>query len=100
MRPGGRPSTGEQAGVSAALFVLDLMVIAVLWYRWGITAWADGTDPDNPPSAPAEALRGAWILAGGAVVTGGGLLARRWRIPGVMQLMVLGGTAALFASAH
>ncbi|WP_405912693.1 DUF6234 family protein [Streptomyces sp. NBC_00963] len=97
MRPGGEPSTGEQVGVSVALLVLDLMVIAWLIYRYGIAGWADNYDQGNPPGAPKEALRGMWLLVGGAVVTGGGLLTLRWRIPGVIQLVVLGVGALLLA---
>ncbi|MFC4498907.1 MULTISPECIES: DUF6234 family protein [Streptomyces] len=97
MRPGGEPSTGEQVGVSVALLVIDLAVIAWLWFRYGMTGWADSYDQGNPPSAPKEALRGMWLLAGGAVVTGGGLLVLGWRIPGVVQLVVLGVGAGLLA---
>ncbi|WP_326694372.1 MULTISPECIES: DUF6234 family protein [unclassified Streptomyces] len=97
MRPGGEPSTGEQVGVSVALLVLDLVVIAWLIYRYGIAGWADSYDRGNPPGASKEALRGMWLLVGGAVVTGGGLLALRWRIPGVVQLVVLGVGALLLA---
>ncbi|GAB2733539.1 hypothetical protein GCM10027072_30340 [Streptomyces bullii] len=98
MRPGGAPSTGEQIGVSVALLVIDLMVIAyLLFIRYGMTGWADAYDSDNPPDAPREALRGMWLLVGGAVVTGGGLLVLGWRIPGVVQLIVLGVGAGLLA---
>lgn len=37
------------------------------------------------------------MLADGAIVTGGGLLALRWRIPGIVQLVVLGAGAGLLA---
>ncbi|MEU5399746.1 DUF6234 family protein [Streptomyces sp. NPDC005963] len=95
MRPGGEPSTGEQLVVSVALLVVDLMVVAYLLFRYGMTGWADTYDSGNPPDAPREALRGMWLLAGGAVVTGGGLLVRGWRIPAVVQLVVLGAGAGL-----
>ncbi|MFE4965697.1 DUF6234 family protein [Streptomyces sp. NPDC056660] len=95
MRQGSRPSTGEQIGVAVALLVVDLIVIGYLWLRYGMTGWADSYDQGNPPSAPREALRGMWFLVGGAVVTGGGLLALRWRIPGTVQLVVLGVAAGL-----
>jgi hypothetical protein len=98
MRHGSRPSTGRQTGVAAALLVIDLIVIAYLWLRYGMTGWADSYDPVNPPRAPKEALRGMWFLVGGAVVTGGGLLTLRWRIPGTLQLVVLGVAAGLLAS--
>ncbi|MEU9148988.1 DUF6234 family protein [Streptomyces sp. NPDC048417] len=98
MRQGSQPSTGQQIGVTAALLVIDLLVIAYLWLRYGMSGWADSYDPGNPPSAPKEALRGMWLLVGGAVVTGGGLLALRWRIPGTVQLVVLGVAAGLLAS--
>jgi hypothetical protein len=98
MRPGGEPSTGEQVGISVAFLVIDLMVIAYLVFiRYGMTGWADAYDSGNPPDAPREALRGMWLLVGGAVVTGGGLLALGWRIPGVVQLIVLGVGAGLLA---
>ncbi|MYT70030.1 MULTISPECIES: DUF6234 family protein [unclassified Streptomyces] len=98
LRPGGEPSTGEQVGVSAALLVIDLMAIAyLLLLRYGMTGWADAHDRAHPPNAPSEALRGMWLLLGGAVATGGGLLALGWRIPGVLQLIVLGVGAGLLA---
>ncbi|MFD8592941.1 hypothetical protein ACFV1B_25905 [Streptomyces sp. NPDC059637] len=90
----GGPSAGRQAGVAAVLLLIDLMVIAWLLYGYGITGWADNYDDANAPEA---ALRATWILAGGAAVTGGGLLASRWRVPGAVQLLVLGGGAAMFA---
>jgi hypothetical protein len=97
-RHGSKPSTGQQVGVSVALLVIDLMVVAyLLFLRYGMTSWADSYDSANPPSAPGEAWRGMWLLVGGAVVTGGGLLVLRWRIPGVVQLVVLGVGAALLA---
>ncbi|MHB9756530.1 DUF6234 family protein [Streptomyces sp. BYX5S] len=97
-RPGGEPSTGEQVGVSVALLVIDLMVIAyLLFLRYGMTGWADAYDSLNPPDAPREALRGMGFLLGGAVVTGGGLLVLGWRVPGVIQLVVLGVGAGLLA---
>ncbi|MFD1661405.1 DUF6234 family protein [Streptomyces caeni] len=98
MRHGNGPSTAQQMGVSAALLLIDLMIIAWLWLRYGMTGWADSYDSDNPPGAPRVALQGMWVLAIGAVVTGGGLLALRWRIPGIVQLVVLGAGAALLAS--
>ncbi|MBW8798194.1 MAG: hypothetical protein JF597_32795 [Streptomyces sp.] len=97
VRPGGGPSTGLQVGVSVALLVIDLMGMAWLLFRYGITGWADNKGQRNPPQAPKEALRGMWLLVGGAVITGGGLLYLRWRIPGVAQLVVLGVGVGLFA---
>ncbi|MCZ2523209.1 DUF6234 family protein [Streptomyces sp. HB2AG] len=93
----GGPSAGRQAGVAAVLLLIDLMVIAWLLYGYGITGWADGYDDADAPEAPRAALRATWILAGGAAVTGGVLLASRWRVPGAVQLLVLGGGAAMFA---
>ncbi|GAA3503049.1 hypothetical protein GCM10019016_101590 [Streptomyces prasinosporus] len=99
MKHGSEPSIGPQIGVSVALLVIDLMVIAwLVFIRYGMTGWADSYDSNNPPSAPKEALRGMWLLVGGAVVTGGGLLALQWRIPGTVQLVVLGVGAGLLAS--
>ncbi|MFD3733103.1 hypothetical protein [Streptomyces sp. NPDC058632] len=80
-----------------ALLVVDLMAVTWLVFGYGMTGWADSHDDGNAPDAPGEALRGMWLLAGGAVVTGGGLLALRWRIPGLVQLVVLGAGAALLA---
>ncbi|WP_254648245.1 DUF6234 family protein [Streptomyces sp. GbtcB6] len=98
MERGSEPSTGQQVGVSLALLILDLMVIAWLVFRYGMTGWADSYDQGNLPRAPEMAWQGMWLLVGGAVVTGGGLLALRWRIPGIMQLIVLGVGAGLLAA--
>ncbi|MFC9845985.1 hypothetical protein ACFWFF_04740 [Streptomyces sp. NPDC060223] len=97
MRRPSKPSTGQQVGVSLALLLIDLMVIAWLMYGYGITGWADSYDDSNPPDAPRVARQAMWFLAGGAVLTGGGLLALGWRISGTVQLLLLGGGAALFA---
>ncbi|MEV7288462.1 hypothetical protein AB0O01_28610 [Streptomyces sp. NPDC093252] len=92
------PSGGAQTAASAGLLVLDLLLIAWLWLRWGITGWGDAYDPANPAEAPRSARQAMWILLGGAALTGGGLLALRWRGPGVLQLVVLGGAGALAAA--
>ncbi|MGW3361216.1 DUF6234 family protein [Streptomyces bungoensis] len=97
MRRVSEPLIGQQVGVSVALLVIDLMMIAWLLYGYGMTGWADSYDSSNPPSAPKAALRGMWILLGGAGVTGGGLFVLRWRISGIVQLVVLGIGAGLFA---
>ncbi|MCV2459631.1 hypothetical protein OEB94_10180 [Streptomyces sp. ICN988] len=98
MSSGDEPSTGAQVGVSAALLVIDVMVIAWLFFiQYGMAGWADQYNGGAPPGAPKEALRGMWLLAGGAVITGGGLLALGWRLPGVVQLIVLGVGAVLLA---
>ncbi|MEV5428146.1 DUF6234 family protein [Streptomyces sp. NPDC052701] len=97
MKSVGRPSAGRQAGVGAVLFLVDLMVIAWLLYGYGMTGWADGYDQSNPPDAPRAARQAMWFLTGGAVVTGGGLLALGWRVPGTVQLLLLGGGAGAFA---
>ncbi|BFP54749.1 hypothetical protein SCMC78_45560 [Streptomyces sp. CMC78] len=84
--------------MSVALLVIDLMAIAwLVIIQYGISSWADNYNGGNPPSAPREALRGMWLLAGGALVTGGGLLALGWSGPGLMQLVVLGVGAGLLA---
>ncbi len=95
------PSTGEQIWAGVALLVIDFMVIACAVYVYGIAGWADSYDSDttNASRASESASQASWLLVGGAVVTGGGLLALGWRIPGIVQLVVLGGTAALFSSA-
>ncbi|MFI5809228.1 hypothetical protein [Streptomyces sp. NPDC051561] len=100
MERGSDPSMGQQVGVSIALLVLDLLVIAWLVFRYGVAGWADGKGRVNPPDAPQVAWQGMWILVGGALVTGGGLLALHWRASGIMQLVVLGvgaGALAYFA---
>ncbi|GHH45974.1 hypothetical protein GCM10018773_36480 [Streptomyces candidus] len=91
-------STGRHVGVGLALLVLDLMVIAWLVFGYGMASWADSYDQDNLPGAPKMAWPAMWLLVAGAVVTGGGLLALRWRALGVMQLTVLGGGAGLLAA--
>ncbi|MFK0173979.1 hypothetical protein ACIQU5_34900 [Streptomyces sp. NPDC090306] len=84
--------------MSVALLVIDLMVIAwLVIIQYGVSGWADNKNGDNPPSAPKEAPRGMWLLATGALVTGGGLLALGWRVPGLVQLVVLGAGAGLLA---
>ncbi|RSN35441.1 hypothetical protein DMH12_38260 [Streptomyces sp. WAC 04229] len=96
-----KPSTGQQIGVSVALLVIDFVVIAWTVYGYGMAGWADSYDSDSasPSSASGVASQASWLLGGGAVVTGGALLALGWRIPGVVQLVVLGCGAALFSSA-
>ncbi|MFD6528600.1 DUF6234 family protein [Streptomyces sp. NPDC060184] len=94
----GRPSTGEQAAISVLLFVVDLIVIGWLVFRYGMTGWADSYDAGNPPDAPHEAVRATWLLFTAAVVTGGGFHLLRWRTCGTVQLLVLGAGATLLAS--
>ncbi|MET7506927.1 hypothetical protein [Streptomyces albidoflavus] len=93
----GEPSPLRQVAVAVLLFVVDLVVIASLVYIYGWAGWADNWDPANPPEAPGIAWWAVWILAGGAVATGVGLFVLRWRIPGAVQLSVLGLGAILFA---
>ncbi|MGW0865615.1 hypothetical protein [Streptomyces koelreuteriae] len=83
-----------------ALLVIDFMVIAWSVYGYGIAGWADSYESDGvrPTSASRAASHAAWLLGGGAVLTGGGLLALGLRIPGVVQLVVLGGGAVYFSS--
>ncbi|WP_329549584.1 DUF6234 family protein [Streptomyces sp. NBC_01356] len=97
MKRVGKPSTSQQVGVSVALLLVDLMVIAWLLYGYGMTGWADSYDESNPPDAPQVARQSMCFLVGGAVVTGGGLLALGWRISGIVQLLLLGGGAGVFA---
>jgi len=94
-----KPSTSQQVGVSVALLLVDLMVIAWLAYGYGMTGWADSFNEPNPPEAPEVARQAMWFLGGSAVVTGGGLLALGWRISGTVQLLLLGGGAGVFALA-
>ncbi|MEW2266494.1 hypothetical protein ACGF5T_13490 [Streptomyces sp. NPDC047853] len=94
-----QPSTGRQVGAGVALVVIDLVVIGWTVYSYGMAGWADGYESDGagPSSASRVASEAALLLGGGAVVTGGGLLALGWRVPGVVQLVVLGGAALLFS---
>ncbi|MFI6371199.1 hypothetical protein [Streptomyces sp. NPDC050546] len=100
MRQPNEPSTGRQIGVSVALLVIDFMLIAWSVYAVGIAGWADSYESDGvvPTSASRAASQASWILGGGAVLTGGGLLALGWRIPGIVQLVALGGGALLVSS--
>ncbi|MFE1944881.1 hypothetical protein [Streptomyces massasporeus] len=100
MRQPNEPSTGRQIGVSLALLVIDFMLIAWSVYGVGIAGWADSYESDGvvPTSASRAASQALWLLCGGAVLTGGGLLALGWRIPGIVQLVVLFGGAVLVSS--
>ncbi|MFF8731670.1 hypothetical protein ACF073_35045 [Streptomyces sp. NPDC015171] len=72
-------------------------MIAWLLYGYGMTGWADAYDSVNAPEAPGGARHAMWLLAVGAVLSGGGLVALRCRIAGSVQLAVLGCAALLFA---
>ncbi|MFF5844920.1 hypothetical protein ACIP4T_24110 [Streptomyces massasporeus] len=100
MRQPNEPSTGRQIGVSLALLVIDFMLIAWSVYGVGIAGWADSYESDGvvPTSASRAASQALWLLCGGAVLTGGGLLALGWRIPGIVQLVVLFSGAVLVSS--
>lgn len=95
-----RPSTGRQIGVSVALLVIDFILIAWSVYGVGLAGWADSYESDGvaPTSASQAASQALWLLCGSAVLTGGGLLALGWRIPGTVQLVVLFGGAVLVSS--
>ncbi|MGA5008864.1 hypothetical protein ACPCDX_28245 [Streptomyces koyangensis] len=93
----GEPSALRQVAVAVLFFVVDLALIASLVRIYGWTGWADTWDPVNAPEAPGIAWRAVWILAGGAVVTGVGLLVLRWRIPAAVQVSILGAGSVLFA---
>ena len=90
-------SMGGQAGAGVVLIVVDVVVIAWLLYGYGLTGWADAFAERSAPQAPQIARQAMWILAGGAVVTGGCLLVLRRRLAGIVQLLVLGGGAGVFA---
>ncbi|MFJ8049230.1 hypothetical protein [Streptomyces luteogriseus] len=83
-----------------ALLVIDFMLIAWSVYSVGMAGWADSYESDGvvPSSVPRAASQAWWLLGGGAVLTGGGLLALGWRIPGIVQVVVLGGGAVLISS--
>ncbi|WP_066931390.1 DUF6234 family protein [Streptomyces sp. NBRC 110611] len=92
------PSRGTDIGVAIALLVLDILLVGWLLYGYGITGWADGYSPNREPEAPDVARTAIWILLGGSVVSGGGLLYLRCWVAGVTQFLVLGAGAMLFAS--
>ncbi|WP_406369348.1 hypothetical protein OG788_05570 [Streptomyces sp. NBC_00647] len=96
MERGSEPYIGAQVMVGVLLLAVDLVYIVGLWYVHGFAGWTD--DGSIAPEAQKFAGRAMWYLAGGVVVTGGGLLALRWRIPGVVQFIVLGIGALEFHS--
>ncbi|MEU5465228.1 hypothetical protein ACH41C_30035 [Streptomyces althioticus] len=100
MAPAEDSSTGPQIGVSVALLLVDLMLIAGSVYCVGIAGWADSYESDGSAASGASqtAAQAMWLLGGGAVLTGGGLLALGWRTPGIVQLVVLGVGAALVSA--
>ncbi|MEU9358175.1 hypothetical protein AB0D35_08695 [Streptomyces sp. NPDC048301] len=84
-----------------ALLVIDFLVIVCALYAWGMTGWSESYDSagTGPSSASRVASQASGLLIAGAIITGGGLLAKGWRIAGIVQLVVLGGAAALFSFA-
>ncbi|MFE2277154.1 hypothetical protein ACFXAE_07785 [Streptomyces sp. NPDC059454] len=82
------------------LLVIDFMLIAWSVYGVGMAGWADSYESDGvaPSNASRAAAQALWLLGGGAVLTGGGLLVLGWRIPGIVQSVVLGGGAVLVSS--
>lgn len=98
--PVDKPSTGPQIGVGVALLLVDLVLIAVSVYCVGVAGWADGYESGGSAASGASqtAAQAMWLLGAGAVLTGGGLLALGWRIPGIVQLVVLGAGAALVSA--
>ncbi|MFH8767398.1 hypothetical protein [Streptomyces althioticus] len=98
--PVDKPSTGPQIGVGVALLLVDLVLIAGSVYCVGVAGWADGYGSGGSAASGASqtAAQAMWLLGGGAVLTGGGLLALGWRIPGIIQLVVLGAGAALVSA--
>ncbi|MEV5186339.1 hypothetical protein [Streptomyces werraensis] len=98
--PADELSTGPQIGVSVALLLVDLMLIAGSVYCVGTAGWAGsyGSDSAAASGASEVAAQAMWLLGGSAVLTGGGLLALGWRIPGIVQLVVLGVGAALVSA--
>ncbi|MFI8793396.1 hypothetical protein [Streptomyces sp. NPDC055105] len=90
------PSALRQIAVVVVLLIIDLAAIA--WFLWSYAwiGWRDGWNPQDVPESSRGAWRAVWILAASAVVTGGGLLALRWRIPGAVQLSVLSAAVVVF----
>ncbi|MET7943360.1 hypothetical protein [Streptomyces sp. NPDC005302] len=74
--------------IGILLLAIDLVYMVGLWYWCGLAGSID--DGIVAPEVQMLAQRMMWYLTCGAVVTGGGLLALRWRIPGTVQLVVLG----------
>ncbi|MGW3635414.1 hypothetical protein ACWD7F_35645 [Streptomyces sp. NPDC005122] len=96
MEHGRAPYIGAQVMLGVLLLAVDLVYVAGLWFAQGMAGWTD--DGSIAPEAQMFAWRAMWYLAGGAVVTSGGLLALRWHIPGRVQLTVLGIGALEFHS--
>ncbi|MFD8257071.1 hypothetical protein [Streptomyces werraensis] len=98
--PADEPSTGPQTGVGVALLLVDLMLVAGSVYCVGTAGRADSYESAGVAAsgAPEVAAQAMWLLGGSAVLTGGGLLALGWRIPGIVQLVVLGVGAALVSA--
>lgn len=93
------PSKRGDVGITVMMLLLDCLIVGWFLYAVGITGWADSYSPDGEPEAPGAAREAMWFLLAATVITGGGLLALRARIAGTVQLIVLGGCAALFAVA-
>ncbi|NML50253.1 hypothetical protein HHL19_11320 [Streptomyces sp. R302] len=90
-------SRGPDYGTAIALFLCELLVLPVLFVLYGSGMWDVGihTGQQHPDPAVRAEAKGDFIrlLALGAVVIAGPLLAfRRW-FSGVTQLVVLGGSA-------
>ncbi len=94
----GEPSKGFQAAAGCVWLIVDVALVGYLLFRYGMTGWSDGCDdPVNAPAAPAEARRAAWIVLGTAIVSGGFLLLRRYWVTAVLQLLLTGAAAGMFA---
>ncbi|GAA1010295.1 hypothetical protein GCM10009564_27930 [Streptomyces thermogriseus] len=93
------PSAGRQIGVCVALLLVDFMLIVWSAYAVGVAAWAGSFDSSTAASSTSEAALVALLLpGGGAVLAGGALLALGRRVPGIMQLVLLGSGALLVPS--
>ncbi|BFO13907.1 hypothetical protein SHKM778_02950 [Streptomyces sp. KM77-8] len=64
MRRTNDPSTGQQIAVSAALLVIDLMLIGWSVYAVGMAGWADSYQSDGvaPSSVPEAMSQALWLL--------------------------------------
>ncbi|WP_340561745.1 hypothetical protein [Streptomyces sp. GSL17-111] len=92
------PSTGQKAAAVVLLLLADLFVVGCLLWGYLWTGWGDGWNEGHPPEAPRLAREFMWYLAGSAVVTAGALIAFGRGAYAAVQLVVLGGGAALFAA--
>ena len=81
------------------MLVCDVMLVGWLWYGLAMTTWADSFSDRESSEAREAARQAAWVCGGAALLLGSGFLALRFRVTGVVQVLVLGGAAGLFLTA-